>query len=126
MIEPLRLCPDFRGWQRDSPSVDRITLPGVPTLSNMMGDVNHDNASEAADGLKLSERIEFTAEAARNFYWKTIVFPHREKKWCHSRLSPHSPAFRISTREAPHWGSFTGTPDRPECARQNTRTITPQ
>jgi len=40
---------------------------------------------------------EFTAEAARNFYGKIIVFPHGEKKWCHSRLSLHSspsvPAF---------------------------------
>jgi hypothetical protein len=34
---------------------------------------------------------EFTAEAARNFYGKIIVFPHGEKKWCHSRLSRHSP-----------------------------------
>jgi len=63
--------------------------PRLPTLSNMMGDVNHDNASEAGHGLKLSGRIEFTAEAARNFYGKRMIFPHREKKWCHSRLSPH-------------------------------------
>ena len=26
----------------------------------------------------------------RNFSGTIILFPHREKKWCHSRLSPHS------------------------------------
>jgi hypothetical protein len=39
----------------------------------------------------IPERIESAAAAARNFYEKIIVFLHRERKWCHSRLSPHSP-----------------------------------
>ena len=49
---------------------------------------------------------EFTAEAARNFYGKIIVFPHGEKKWCHSRLSripplPHSLATFASLARFP-------------------------
>jgi len=39
-------------------------LPRVPTLRNMMGNINHDNAGEAGHGLKLSERIAFAAEPA--------------------------------------------------------------
>jgi len=46
----------------------------------MMGDINHDNASEAGHGLKLSERIEFTAVAAQYFYGKPMIFPLREKR----------------------------------------------
>src|SRR5258706_12803703 len=65
-------------------------LPGVPTLSNMMGNVNNHNAIEAGHGLKVSERIESAAETARNFYGKIIVFLHRDNKCCHSRLSSHS------------------------------------
>ncbi len=37
------------------PVVGEYYLPGVPTLGNMMGDVNHDNAGEAGHGLKVSE-----------------------------------------------------------------------
>jgi hypothetical protein len=73
-------------------------LPGVPTLSNMMSDVNHDNAGEAGHWLKLSERIAFAAEAARNFCGRIILFPHREKKWCQSRLSPHLTAAGLLVR----------------------------
>ena len=62
-----------------------------------MGEVNHDNASEAGHGLKLSERIEVTAEAARNFYqnfyWRIVAFPHREKTMV---PLPSAPAFQ-------HW-----------------------
>lgn len=38
-------------------------LPSVPTLSNMMGDINHDNAGEAGHVLKVSERMGFGTEA---------------------------------------------------------------
>jgi hypothetical protein len=74
-------------------------LPRVPTLSNMMGDVNHNNASEAGHGLKLSERMEFAAEATRNFYWKIILFPHREKTMV---PLPSVPAFVPSPHLSPH------------------------
>jgi len=42
-------------------------LPGVTALSNMMGNISHDDTGEAGHGLKVSERIAVGADGERNF-----------------------------------------------------------
>jgi hypothetical protein len=61
-----------------------------------MGNVNHDNASEAGHGTKISERIGPEERRSRNFAWKLIAFPHREKTMVPVPSVPAFPAPRLS------------------------------
>ncbi len=62
-------CSKSEQMSRTVGVVGQNDLPGVPTLGNMMGDVNHDNAGEAGHGLKASERTGAGTKAE----WKVLV-----------------------------------------------------
>src|SRR4029077_10693800 len=64
-------------------------LPGVAALGNMMGNVGHDNASEAGHGRKVSEGTGLVGPALRDFGGKTYSYSRSgRKQWGQSRLSP--------------------------------------
>jgi hypothetical protein len=84
-------------WASCTRFAGKYELPGVSTLGNMMGDVNHDNASEASHGLKLSEKIGCEAGWGCEISTGGLrTFPVGRKQWCQPRLSPFFPFFKIA------------------------------
>jgi hypothetical protein len=72
-------------------------LPAIPPLRNMVGNVNHDNASEAGHSQKISERTRTWQDSGQFLDRGNRLHSHiGRKKWGQSRLSPVFPPSPVS------------------------------
>jgi hypothetical protein len=67
-------------------------LPRVSPLGNMMGNVNHNDASESAHAQKISEMTRFAITFAHIYGSGSVAFPHWARKLANVPSVPAFPA----------------------------------